>query len=724
LRGNRQAGELKVGAQRPVEVNQETRELWRLKLTPAAEARCIGQEQDDGTERQQPSVTEDMARMPTRAERRVWSHPSRILSIYLAITIVMTWPLVTVMDRRIAGDMGDPLFCCWILLWTGGQVLRALHGDLYALTNYWNGNIFYPAPLTVGYSEHLAPQMLQALPILASTGNVILAYNIVLLGTFALSGLAMYLFVHEITGQPFAAFFAGLAFAFAPYRADQYSHLQVLSSQWMPFTLYGLTRFFATGRVRPLIGSAVAFLAQALSSAYYLVYFAPFAFAYGLYEMAAQGKISDVRLWRLLLLTGGAAVLVLGAFAWPYAVIRRLGDVGVRDIGAIQQYSFDTHAFATITPSSKLLGSVVNAMQRNEGQGFLGFTILVFAAIAFAVTIARGALRARAESARPAAWRRVAAVVVGLVILALIAVLSDVLVDGRATRSMRRLLPLERDAGTRIVALIAVAGAVLLGISAFVRRWARTVLSSRAGFCSVAAIAAAWLTLGPVMYANRRPIGPGLYYLLYRFVPGIDGLRVPSRNLMIASLFLAVLVGLAGAALIEFRRGIGRALVAVGMITLLAEVWAVPTSINVRLHGAGLAWPSADLAGRDLTPVYRLVRSLPEGTVLAEFPFADPANEIRYVFYSGYHRKPIINGYSGFSPEHYTRLAGALADVPTSDESWAALVESGATHAIVHEAAYLDRDGREVSAWLRREGAHEIADLHPDHLFEVRQLPR
>src|SRR5439155_11138716 len=147
------------------------------------------------------------------------------------------------------------------------------------------------------------------------------------------------------------------------------------------------------------------------------------------------------------------------------------------------------------------------------------------------------------------------------------------------------------------------------------------------------------------------------------------------------------------------------------MITLLAEVWAVPTSINVRLHGAGLAWPSADLAGRDLTPVYRLVRSLPEGTVLAEFPFADPANEIRYVFYSGYHRKPIINGYSGFSPEHYTRLAGALADVPTSDESWAALVESGATHAIVHEAAYLDRDGREVSAWLRREGAHEIADL-------------
>ena len=57
--------------------------------------------------------------------------------------------------------------------------------------------------------------------------------------------------------------------------------------------------------------------------------------------------------------------------------------------------------------------------------------------------------------------------------------------------------------------------------------------------------------------------------------------------------------------------------------------------------------------------------------------------------------------------------------MPTSDDAWQALISTGATHAIVHEGAYLDRDGREVTAWLRRHGAREEADLHPDHLFTL-----
>jgi len=662
--------------------------------------------------------------MPERTGRLVWSHPSIVLTIYVAITIVMTWPLVTVMDRRIAGDMGDPLFCCWILLWTGGQVLRALHGDVSALTQYWNGNIFSPAPLSVAYSEHLAPQMLQALPVLALTGNVILAYNLLLLATFALSALGTYLLVRTLTGSPFAAFFAGLAFAFAPYRADQYSHLQVLSSQWMPFTLYGVTRFFESGRVRALFGAMAALVAQALSSVYYMMYFVPFAAAYGLYEMARRGKITDARTWRLIVAAGTASALLIGAFVWPYVLVRRFDGVGVRGSEAVQRFSLDTHAFATMTPSSKLLGTVLNSTQRLDTQGFPGFTILAFAALAVAFAVARAVRRAYDQGARPSSWRTLAAGIVAIVIAILLGVLIEVLIDGRATRSMRRWLPLDRDAGTRLVVAIAMAGAILLALSAFARRWARALLASLEGFFACAAVAAAWLTLGPVMYANGRPIGPGLYDLFYRFVPGADGFRVPARNLMFASLCLAVLVGLAGAALTEFRRGVGRTAIALGIVTVLAEVWAVPTSTNVRFHSAGLAWPSADLAGAALTPAYRLVRSLPARTVLAEFPFADPANEIRYVFYAGYHRKPIVNGYSGFTPESYIRLAGALSPIPTSDESWAALVASGATHAIVHEGAYLDRDGREVSAWLRREGAREIADLHPDHVFEIRALPR
>src|SRR5204862_5003530 len=116
---------------------------------------------------------------------------------------------------------GDTLFNCWVLLWTSGQVLRAVGGDPAALAHYWDGNIFYPAPLTLAYSEHLTPQMLEALPILAATGNIALAYNVLFLTTIVLSDLGMYLLLRELTNQPLAAFLAGPAVAFAPCRIDQ-----------------------------------------------------------------------------------------------------------------------------------------------------------------------------------------------------------------------------------------------------------------------------------------------------------------------------------------------------------------------------------------------------------------------------------------------------------------------------------------------------------------------
>jgi len=156
---------------------------------------------------------------------------------YLLVALAFTWPLVTVIGTEIAWDMGDPLFNSWVLLWTGGQVLAFLSGDFSALNRFWHGNIFYPERLTVAFSEHLVPQMLQALPVLAATDNVVLAYNLLFLSTFVLSGFGMFLLVRELTGNAAAGFVAGLAFAFAPYRVAHFSHLQVLSAQWMPFVI-------------------------------------------------------------------------------------------------------------------------------------------------------------------------------------------------------------------------------------------------------------------------------------------------------------------------------------------------------------------------------------------------------------------------------------------------------------------------------------------------------
>ena len=148
---------------------------------------------------------------------------------YAALTILFTWPLARGLTRDIAGDFGDPLLNAWILAWDASHLGRG----------WWNANIFFPHPLALAYSEHLLPQALTILPIQLVAGNPILSYNVLFLSTFALSGLGMFLFAREITGSRTAALVAGVAYAFAPYRVTSIPHLQVLSSHWMPFALYG-----------------------------------------------------------------------------------------------------------------------------------------------------------------------------------------------------------------------------------------------------------------------------------------------------------------------------------------------------------------------------------------------------------------------------------------------------------------------------------------------------
>ena len=231
--------------------------------------------------------------------------------------------------------MGDPALNCWILQWTMGQMLAALHGHPAALLDYWNGNIFYPAKLTLAYSEHLTAQALQVLPLFAATGNILLCYNLLVLSTVALSGLAVFLLVRELTGHPMAAFVAGAAFALTPYRVSQLSHLQMLSSYWMPLALYGFRRFFVTGRLRPLVWGAAAVVLQNLSCGYLMLFFAPFAGAYCVYEVAVRGLWRSRRTWLAL---GGAAVgiaLLTYPFVAPYLELRRISALGVRSMSEV-----------------------------------------------------------------------------------------------------------------------------------------------------------------------------------------------------------------------------------------------------------------------------------------------------------------------------------------------------------------------------------------------------
>lgn len=645
-----------------------------------------------------------------------------VAGLYLAAAVAFTWPLVTVIDREIAADMGDPVYVSWVLLWTGGQVLAFLSGDLSALGRFWDGNIFHPESLTVAYSEHLFPQMLQALPVLAATDNVVLAYNLLFLSTFVLSGLGMFLLVRELTGSAAAGLVAGFAFAFAPYRIAHYSHLQVLSAQWMPFVLFAYRRYFDAGRRAPLVWGTVAFVAQNLSCGYYLLFFAPFVALYVLFEMASRGRLGDWHEWRRWAVAGAIALMATFPFLKPYLDVRDQGDVGVRDAGEIRMFSADTHALITPPYTSRFWAERLPGLPRPEGQGFPGATILVLAVIGAAAGAARAARSARG-SARPAVppWRQA--------LIGAVSVLAIAHLLGSLTFLVLGGLPLPIDGtwavvrqANRVFTWTVVLGALLVALSPGVRRLLAGTPGSAAGYFAVATVLAFLLALGPQISAAGHLIGTGPYAWLVDYVPGFDGVRVPARFLMLVALFLAGLAGYGAAAILSRAPRAGLALLVVCCALVAGESWTGPFQTNVRLAAEGyLPTPRELRTGRDLPPIYKYLRDEPAPVVLVEFPFGSHAWDLHSTFYAGYHRRPVLNGYSGFFPESQRHLVNVFSLIPSNpDAAWRALLGTRASHVLVREGAFLDSRRTIVSDWLRAHGAAEVLVDGSDRLFAIR----
>jgi hypothetical protein len=185
--------------------------------------------------------------------------------------------------------------------------------------------------------------------------------------------------------------------------------------------------------------------------------------------------------------------------------------------------------------------------------------------------------------------------------------------------------------------------------------------------------------------------------------------------------FLALLAGI-GVALVESRsRGAARAMVLVGCGVFLWQSRPGPFPVD-------RAWPFVS-PGLEPTPaylhpaprmpaVYRWILPLDPGAVLVEFPFGDSAYELRYMFFSSAHRRRMLGGYSGVFPASYTtRRTWLEHPLMKPAEAWMAL--AGATHAIVHTAAWPDDTGDRIARWLQQEGARELGASDGARVFAL-----
>ncbi len=282
--------------------------------------------------------------------------------ILTGLSILLTWPLLPHMQNTLI-SWGDPVFQTWTLSWNW-------HALTTSPLNIFDANIFYPWRNTLAYSDHLFGQTLMVLPILALTGNGILANNVAVFLALILSGMAMYLLVYDITGNRVAAILAGVAYAFAPARMAHLEHLHLLSGQWPPLALLCLRRTtLTTGRVRWrwAAGLGAVFIAQGLSGIYFFYYTVVMLIVAGTVYLGFALLDRDRETAKAIGASAAAcavAGLILLPALLPYLQVR--DDLGIeRGHSEVNFWSAEMGDLVAVSPANRLYNGPLSEFHRD-----------------------------------------------------------------------------------------------------------------------------------------------------------------------------------------------------------------------------------------------------------------------------------------------------------------------------------------------------------------------
>lgn len=295
--------------------------------------------------------------------------------IFILAAIILTYPLAFQLSIAVTDD-ADPLLNAWILAWNA-HILPRNPLDLY------HANDFYPYSNTLAYSETLLGLAIFTTPLIWLTDNPILAVNLATLASYALSGIGMYALAYRFTRRRGVALIAGMAFAFNPFRFGHIEHVQLLSAQWVPFTLLFLDRLVHRPTWRNVFGLTFFFNLQMLSCYYYALFLAIAVGILGVGYLLAEQQRFNRQLIGCLALFGIVTLAIQIPLSLPYFRVAESMSFE-RTIETAARGGADLTDFITTPPTNRLYGAATASLRGEqwwEHVTFPGLTVALLALI-------------------------------------------------------------------------------------------------------------------------------------------------------------------------------------------------------------------------------------------------------------------------------------------------------------------------------------------------------
>lgn len=583
-----------------------------------------------------------------------WVREALVLAFFIAATLFFTYPRVLHLLDGVEHFGGDPLLNIWTLSWDTHQLIS----DPFHL---FEANMFYPYPRTLAWGEHLLASSLLVSPILLISRNPILAYNLLHLFSFVISAFGTYLLVTHLTKNRMGGIIAGLVFGFCPYRFAHLGHLQMITTQWMPFTILYLHRVMRSKAKRDLALLTIFFNLQALSSYYYAFFMAISVGLLLLLYMMLERRLWTHNLTLLLVLF----ILITGIINLPLAKpyfdnSRELSFE--RPLGEIKWYGATLVDYITAPANNWLYGGI--ARSRAEADPYLNL----------------------AEHSLFPGF-----VTIGLAILGMVTTLAPNQLFSRGTPGDH-----EVDKRTCLIYLLLVTVSFVLSLGTgeqfggkqtslyFPYRWLYDYVPGFHGL-RVPARFGIMVVLGLSVLA-----GYGVS-ILYKWIEGWSSAAKQNpkmRGAIKASVWL----------------------IAVSLVAI--EYISIPTAVESAPYG------------QKIPEVYRWLASQQDDIAVVELPLYTLSKEVwveaRRAYYSIYHWKNLVNGYNGFFHNLHLQIAQELQDFP-SVRSLELLQGLGVDYVILHRTEFpedqwkgLEEEIASLSQYLQE--VHHSGD---DHVYRL-----
>jgi hypothetical protein len=594
-------------------------------------------------------------------------------AVIVAVTsaLLFTWPLAVNARGHVLGAIfhWDAYTNAMIMASRVDAALGRAPMSIYA--NYH----FAPLPDSIVFNENHFGLSLIFAPFYLASGNGLLAYNITLLVTLALSVFVTYLLVRHLTGSGWAGVICGVAFAYCPYVVYELGRIQLTATPWIPAAFLFLHRALERQRLKDSIGFWLAILMQVGTCLYYVMFLVPVLAVLG-GVLIARYRPSRRFFVGFAATAAGAGLVALG-MVYPYFSARHHYDLD-RSLGYASSNDGKFSFFANVHPTNLTLTGmhhVDDAGRFATEIAFPSFTALALLLLGLAVPAARALSRHGPARTLTAIGR--------WMVLAMAGISASLLTHSLLTGSI----------------------VVGLGLWWFARHRLVVTFSGNHRTYFIALLLAVTMFLGirPLDW-DGKPVR-GLYYYFYTYFPGFSGIRHVSRQAVMTTFLIVVVAGFGGAWLFSrFRGPLARSLLGSALLGALGyELRCFP-------HPLEQVW-----AGAEAPPSLRFAASLPAHDLLAFLPQGDGREVFRgdsgaahHNLLALHHKHRFVNGQSSYEPDVTTLGFRALDRLP-EDGARRALLSIGTKHLVIF--------GEDLAA--NRAGLPDMLSARPDKFRRI-----